>query len=93
MPGELEQGGVEIGVRVRCPEEVAEHEQLALSCEIPMQACGAGIVDALRGEPDGQPFEDRAGLEDLDGLFVGDLPYARALCAAPGRRAPPARGG
>jgi hypothetical protein len=33
----------------------------------------------LRGEPDSQPFEDCAGLEDLDGLVVRDAPHARAL--------------
>ena len=38
----------------------------------------AGIVDPLGGLADGQPFQDGAGLQDLDRLLVRDLPHARA---------------
>ena len=77
VPRELEQRGVQVGVRVRRAEEVAELEQLTLALEARPQPCGARVVDPLGGLADGQTFENRAGLQDLDRLVVRDLPHAR----------------
>ena len=38
---------------------------------------GAGVVDPLGGQPDGEALQDGADLQDLDRLVVRDLPHAR----------------
>ena len=78
MARELEQGRVQLGVRVRRAEQVAELEQLALTRETCLKTGDARIVDPLGGLADGKPLEDGAGLQDLDRLVVADLPHARA---------------
>ena len=72
MAGELEQGRVQVGVRVRCPEEVAVLEELALTRETCLETGDARIVDALGGLADGKALEDGARLQDLDRLVVAD---------------------
>ena len=43
--------------------------------EAPLQALGSGLVDALGGQADGQPFQHGARLEDLDRFAIADLPH------------------
>ena len=52
------------------PEEVAELEQLPLARETCLDAFAAGVVDPLGRLADCEPFENGAGLEDLDRLLV-----------------------
>jgi hypothetical protein len=78
VPRELEQGRVQVGVRVRCAEEVTEFEQFTLARETCLQTRGAPIVDPLGGLADGKALEYGAGLKNLDRFVVRDLAHARA---------------
>src|SRR5687767_1872946 len=78
VAGELEQRGVQLGIHLRRAEEVAILEKLALTGDAAVETGGAYIVDALGGLPDGEALENRASLQDLDRLVVGDAPDACA---------------
>ena len=78
VAGELEQRGVQLGVHLRRAEEVARLEELALTGDAAVETSSACLVDALGGLPDGEAFENRASLQDLDGLVVRDAPDACA---------------
>ena len=69
---------MQVGVRVRCSEEVAPLEKLTVTDEAGLEPRDAGLVDALGGQPDGQAFEHGARLQNLDRLLVRDAPHARA---------------
>ena len=70
MAGELEKGRVQVGVRVRCAEEIAVLEELTLTRETCLETGDARIVDSLGGLADGKALEDGARLQDLDRLVV-----------------------
>jgi 3-hydroxyisobutyrate dehydrogenase-like beta-hydroxyacid dehydrogenase len=78
MAGELQQGGVQVGVRVRCPEEIPAVEELTLACETGLETGDAGMLDSSGGLADGEALEDGARLQDLDRLVVTDAPHAGA---------------
>ncbi len=80
---QLEERGVQVGVRVRGAEEVARLEQLPVSCERRTQPLRSGLVDPLGGQANGETLEHGAGLEDLDRLTVRDLTHARAAVRLP----------
>ena len=78
VPRELEQRRVQVRVRFRRSQQVAEFEQLALARETCLNARDTGFVDPLRGLADREPFENGAGLQNLDRFVVADSPHARA---------------
>ena len=78
MPRQLEQGRVKVGVRVEGAQQIASLEQLAVPREACLHTGGAVLVDSRGSLADRKPFEDRAGLEDLDRLLVRDPLRTRA---------------
>ncbi len=78
MAGELQQRRVQVGVRVRCPEEIAVLEELTLPGETCLETGDACIVDSFGGPADGKALENGPRLQDLDRLVVADAPDTRA---------------
>jgi hypothetical protein len=76
VPGQLEQCGMQVGVRIRGAEQVTRLEERTMPRQNRLQPLCAGIVDPLGGQPHREALEHRACLEDLDRLGVGDLAHA-----------------
>src|SRR5688500_2696079 len=67
---QLEEGRVQVAVRVRRPEEIATFEELAVTGETLAETIDAGVVDALGRLANREALEHGTRLQDLDSLLV-----------------------